>query len=518
MSEITLKDSYSTAKKAFRLGTYLRNHHKFYSQGDRMPIWMYNEQKGIWIDTGVNFIQNFLAHYLGSMYKKNLVNEVLSYIRYTSYDDGVILGGPTNKIVMANGTFNLDTYTFDPRFNADEYHISGIPINYDPDAKCPNIDQFLIEILMKTDLDGNILNDDETNIRAMTEFFGYCLLKDYPYAIVLMLLGGGANGKSTLLEILRKFVGPENCSACTPQQLAENRFKMAQLRGRLVNIAGDIPAKPLEYTGTIKMVTGGDQINAEHKNQDSFDFINHAKMIFSANQLPRAYDTTDAFHRRIRIIDFPNIFASDDPTTKSKDKLLSTLTTPEELSGLFLKAVGGLRKLETAGHLTGEQTALEKRIAYVQRSDAIEYMVLKYIFHDPMGTPITKETLFDLYIQLSTALKMLPTSDAWFGKLLRRHLPYIESKQLAIGPGGKKIWCWVGIGTYTDELLQEIEHLNRISGRTGNSGILGFQQNKRDLYIKGEELIEGKPKNTRITQVTQDESETDEVFESSDRE
>lgn len=64
----------------------------------------------------------------------------------------------------------------------------------------------------------------------------------------------------------------------------------------------------LKNTGILKKLTGGDSIPAEKKFRPPFQFVNHAKLLFSANEIPMTEDETDAFYSRLIIINFPNQF------------------------------------------------------------------------------------------------------------------------------------------------------------------------------------------------------------------
>ena len=51
--------------------------------------------------------------------------------------------------------------------------------------------------------------------------------------------GGGSNGKSSFLKILRSLVGDTNTSSVALKDL-NGRFKTAELFGKLVNLGDDI--------------------------------------------------------------------------------------------------------------------------------------------------------------------------------------------------------------------------------------------------------------------------------------
>ncbi len=473
-------------KKSYKIGTHLEGKDRFLSLGtsDKHPIWFHDKNRHIWDIEAISKVRNYLSGCLGVHYTKNLVSSIVTWLRDRSYRDNVELGGPPHKMIMVNGVFDLDSNTFTPFENidekelADEYHITSIPVVWDAEAECPNIQEFLREV-----------TENEDDIRAIEEFAGYCLLKDYPIAYVLVLVGEGSNGKSTLLDVIRAFLGKGNVTGISPHQLQENRFKLAQLHGKLANVAGDIGPKTLN-TEIIKWITGGDWINAEHKNQAPFDFLNYAKQIFSCNKLPKVYDDTTAYHRRMRVVRFLKVFPMGDPNTKPKDKLVATMTTQEELSGFFKLAVGGLRRLRSAGILTGDKPAKEKRIDYKAMSGrGVQYFVERFLYHDPTAddkTAYEKQVVYDLYVQVVHALvrqygfEITARTKRSFGPELKRLVGYIESgrrPKTALGPSpegvlaaifdkgekpeatvtASKPYVWRGLGIWLDELVEFIE-------------------------------------------------------------
>lgn len=136
-------------------------------------------------------------------------------------------------------------------------------------------------------------------------------------------------------------IGRSNCSHRSLQDLDTNRFALADLYGKFVNIFGDLKSTKLAETGNFKVMAAGDAVTAEHKFAQPFNFRNYAKLIFSANLIPESDDKTDAFYRRWVIINFDNRFIDG----KEDAALTQKLTTPEELSGLLNLALTGLHGL-----------------------------------------------------------------------------------------------------------------------------------------------------------------------------
>ena len=113
----------------------------------------------------------------------------------------------------------------------------------------------------------------------------------------------------------------------TVQQILEGGFKSAEMYGKLANLCGDLPSKPLSDTAMIKMLTGEDASTHEQKYRDPFDYYNYAKQVNATNEVPKTWDDTLAFHRRFLIIQFLNTFTEGD-----EGCLLYTSPSPRDRS------------------------------------------------------------------------------------------------------------------------------------------------------------------------------------------
>lgn len=244
------------------------------------------------------------------------VNETIGHIqRQTSCSRGEFDNDPL-ILNLKNGILTLRTFEFQWH-SADRLSLVQLPVKYDAAATCPAILKFLSEVPYPEDL------------LIVQEYVGYCLWKDYPNAKVLLLVGDGENGKSTLIALVESLLGRKNISSRGLQELEMNRFAKADLYGKLANLYADLPDTALGSTGTFKMLTGGDPITAEHKFTASFNFTNYSKLIFSANKVPEAFEDTTGFFRRWAIVTFPNSFSGD----KADKNLLQRLTTEAHYRG-----------------------------------------------------------------------------------------------------------------------------------------------------------------------------------------
>jgi putative DNA primase/helicase len=68
-----------------------------------------------------------------------------------------------------------------------------------------------------------------------------------------------------LKEYLNDFLGDQNVSHASIQELNNDRFAISDLHGKIVNVCADLKAEKLTNTGTFKMLVLGDAIRAQKK-------------------------------------------------------------------------------------------------------------------------------------------------------------------------------------------------------------------------------------------------------------
>ena len=234
-------------------------------------------------------------------------------------------------IAFENGIYNLQTKEMTD-FDKKYIITNKIRTNYNPEAYSEVMDNTLDKICCY----------DEELRNLIEEMIGYCLFRRNSFEKAFILTGNGANGKSTLLEVIEQMIGEENISSVALEELDE-RFKTYQLEGKLVNIGDDISNNYIEDNSTFKKLSTGQKVNVERKGKDPYDLENYSKLIFSANELPRINDLTDALKRRLVFVPFNAKFSKKD---KDYDPfILDKLTQPEALEYLLKLAVDGLHRL-----------------------------------------------------------------------------------------------------------------------------------------------------------------------------
>lgn len=209
-------------------------------------------------------------------------------------------------------------------------YLSTVQLNveYNPQVDCPQFKKFLNEVL------------DCKLIPLVQEIVGYLLTTNTASQKAFVFWGPARTGKSTLLWVVEYLLlGKKNVSNIPWQEIGD-KFKTAELLGKLANVFSDLPSKSIDDTGIFKVVTGEDYLMAEKKNKNPFKFKPFARLVFSCNELPRNYvDRTEGFYRRLIIVPFSR------QIDKSKiDKALK-YKFQREKEGILNWALEGLKRL-----------------------------------------------------------------------------------------------------------------------------------------------------------------------------
>ena len=264
--------------------------------------------------------------------------EVLSYIRIKTHTPSAELKINPYVINLQNTRLDIRTGERLP-FGFENIEFDRIPVKYDPDAKCEALDQMLQKVFC----------DDTEVLNLFEEMIGACLIKHNRYQKAFMLYGSGSNGKSTVLDIVKKFLGSANYSSIPLEQVTA-RFNTAELENKLANIGDDIDNVAIRDTGTLKKLFSGNSIQVERKGERPFTIEPYATHIYSANTIPRSFDKSDGFYRRWIFIPFNARFSAEDP---DYDPMIEDkVTTDEAMSHLLNIGLRGAQRLLKNGRFT----------------------------------------------------------------------------------------------------------------------------------------------------------------------
>jgi putative DNA primase/helicase len=326
---------------------------------DNRELFIYDEKRGLYLRNQEWRIRQ-LCRTLNHDIKKSVVDEVIDRVKDWNYIDRLRFDSDDNWMNVKNGLLNIHTLEL-KEHSPNNLSTIQLPLKYNPKARCPKILKFLSEILNPED------------IRVILQLIGYCLYKTNRYEKAFILFGTGSNGKSTLINLIEYFLGfknpYKNVSHVSLHDLAQHKFKQAELDGKLANVFADLGNKKIspDHWGTVKALISRDSMTVERKNRDPFDMRPYAKLVFSCNEIPELPDNTYATWRRLILLEFENVFTENRDTN-----LIDKLTTESELSGLLNMALYNLKDLIRNNEFSYTKDIETVRKMYKLNSDTLE--------------------------------------------------------------------------------------------------------------------------------------------------
>jgi putative DNA primase/helicase len=258
---------------------------------------------------------------------------------------------------------------------------AGTP--YDPAAACPRWMQFLDEVF-----EGDVALIDYVH-RAL----GYSLTGDMREQVFFMALGGGANGKSILLDTLEYVWGSYGHRANMRIFIGSGdaeKFHLAELAGRRLIFAAETKPNTRMNEHVVKNFTGGETQSAERKFGHPFTFKPVGKIWLGVNHQPKVMDDSFGFWRRVRLVPFNRTFTGSAEDRGLRDKLKA------EAAGILAWAVRGCRLWQETG-LQTPQSVMSATEAYQVEEDPLSEFIAARCEIDPEESS-TFAAIFSAYV------------------------------------------------------------------------------------------------------------------------
>ncbi|MYL82788.1 DNA primase [Desulfovibrio aerotolerans] len=230
-----------------------------------------------------------------------------------------------------------------------------------------------------------------------------------------ILLGTGANGKSTLVETLFHLLGDYSMGmpshAFIKSESRAIRNDIARLLGvRFAPCAEINTGKALDES-MVKRATGGDVMTARFIGKEFFDFHLVAKFFFSVNTLPKVSGADNGLYRRLTVIPFDADFSAA-PDKELPEKLKA------EMDGILSWAVEGFKRWNKRGHLVQPDCVIEACKAYRAEMDTVQsFLEDCCVTTDPTAsTPVG--VLYEAYRHWAKGSLVEPANLHLFGTLM----------------------------------------------------------------------------------------------------
>lgn len=360
-------------------------------------LWYFND--GVYRRTGVQFVREEVVSRLGDKWRSNYAEETIKFMAsrrdiptYSIYQEPIRHTAETCYINTLSGMLNVATGQLLPH-DPNTISFMQLPVRYNPEATSGVIDSFIRQIIAVAaeDVeDAEEIKDEtredrekraeedakdvEATINVFWEFVGYCLLQDCRFKKAMLLIGPRDTGKSTILDLLKRFLGQYNTISTSLQDICDARFDAANMMNRLANIYPDLAGTELKDSGKFKAMTSGDPIKGERKYEHAVSFYPTAKHIYSTNaHVPTKDPEVEAFVERWIIFKLQKTFhfTPQGDEDAANTRKIDELATGENLSEMLNLALAGLRRLLVQGGFSSSRRVTKATDEYHAMLDSV---------------------------------------------------------------------------------------------------------------------------------------------------
>jgi len=243
------------------------------------------------------------------------------------------MDGSDFPIKFRNGILTDGEFIYVESFsNFTPYYINVV---YNPKAEpVQDVDDYITQLtggdpdyrLLLMEIMGYAMVVNPERIRSIAKFF--------------IFRGNGANGKGTLLQIMRRIYNPRNCSALSIKELDDPRYQVTMI-GKLANLGDDIQPDAINNNEmkALKNLTTADTVETRRLYHQSESATFTVKLYFTANSDIKSYEKGYGYQRRVMWLPMFNTVTKPDPS------FITRMTTPAALAYWIRLIVEGYKRI-----------------------------------------------------------------------------------------------------------------------------------------------------------------------------
>lgn len=319
---------------------------------DRSTLWRYAPPRGLWERVPPETVQNLIGGFDGEWVRTGtnpdgspkvqrlrvshrLQKDVSSVLHTRRSVPGFFDEAP-GGLTFANGFVSVDAngphvWPLDPA----QRSTTSIPFVFASGYKPKRFLAFLNDCFQD-------VSDAEQRIQILREFMGACLIgRATAYQKAIILVGEGANGKSTFQKIV-SVLFPSETLTSIPPQLWGQEYRRAKFATSRLNVVSELPEADILQSEPVKGILDGSRIEGRKIRGDPFEFSPICGHLISANNLPHVRDMSRGFFRRFILVVWPREFEEHEQDRNlAKEIITSELA---EIAGWLLDGVANLER------------------------------------------------------------------------------------------------------------------------------------------------------------------------------
>lgn len=438
LGQFTDRDNVTEAKMGIELSNWLKGKALYAIELKKWMIW--NDH--YWELDQTNKIQNlayeFVQDVKSTLVEHNRYSEARSLSTYESVNKlHNISSFASNRLavsttefdidpmILATGTnwVDLETGLSHPP-NPDFLISKATAVTHNNDAECPRFLTFLDQVF-----DG-----DAGLIAFVQRAIGYSLTGSTDEQCMFIMIGDGANGKSTFIFVINALIGTYGTTAAAQTLIANGGNSVGDdlvdlVGARLISVSETEEGQSLAEA-KIKQMTGGDTLKGRPLYGNFMEFSIIGKLWLATNSLPQINNSDHGIWRRIVAIPFNHTFKAEEQDKGLKGKLLA------ELPGILNWAIKGCLEWQKKG--LNPPSIIEEQIAdYKSSMDSVSQFVSEACeLENDHSHPASH--LYLAYKNWCHSFGMKPKSTSSFKRSMES-LNGVYQKRTSSGQ------CWVGI-------------------------------------------------------------------------
>lgn len=315
---------------------------------------------------------------------------------------------PPMLLNFANGTFDLISMTLrdhDPR----DRMMKVLPYSFDPQATCPLFDRVLSDAL------------DRDRAAFLMRVFGYSLQGTGDLQKMLVLVGNGRNGKSTIVEAVANALGSYAVTA-DPNSFLKSDARpqigndIAALKGARLVTTAELNTGQALNSGLLKRMHGGEKLKARFLYQEFFEFRPTALLTMVTNFAPVFDGSDSAMAKRLLVVGFENTIKDEDIDVALPRKLQA------EAPGIINRLLEGLLAYKKVGLATPQSVSDSTDELVKDRNQALQFLE-RFCVVSPEMTCSSGDVYARYRAWASYDLGIKPMSQASFNAAILKTIP-----------------------------------------------------------------------------------------------
>jgi len=391
------------------------------SVGEKQHLWYWDNKNFLWIPEGKIYLLKILKGKYPDATSKDF-NEVIFEIQaLVTYRESEFKPSPLH-IQCEKRVLNLTT--FDIEEPDPEFHITK---KLDTELSEKSIQPWkFLKALSK------VQPDPQQRFLLLEAFASMLLIRTQDVDKIILLIGEGQNGKSTVLEVINRIFEPF-ISAVSMHDLINNRFAMAELEDMLGNIYADISGIKIKDANILKLLTSGDLVNVDRKYEKMRKTRISVVQFYSANKMPEIEDRTVGMGRRMLPIEFNQKIKITDTTIKQK------LSTPEERAGILNLLIRIAKVIRKTGLMYAPTSEEVTAILEEKGNAMVQFLLSSGAVRPKVDKKADKDILYSLYTKFCVKKNFVVRSKNAFSMFITSK-GYLETRS-----GNTKYWMGLEI-------------------------------------------------------------------------